>query len=73
MTEKCTMGNNTDLILSKAAKTENWEDREKANDDVEVLRSEFDKRLYSRKAAQAAGQTNAPEEPKNREPDSERE
>jgi hypothetical protein len=51
------MENNTDLILSKAAKAENWEDREKANDDVEVLRSEFDKRLYSRKAARGMGQS----------------
>jgi hypothetical protein len=65
------MGNNTDLILAKAAKTENWEDREKANDDIEVLRSEFDKRLYSRKAAQAAEQKNGSEESTNREPDKE--
>ena len=62
------MGNNTDLILAKAAKTENWEDREKANDDVEMLRSEFDKRLYSRKAAQTAEQTNGPEKLTNGEP-----
>ena len=60
------MGNNIDLILAKAAKTENWEDREKANDDVEVLRREFDKRLYSRKAAQAAAQTNGPAQPKKK-------
>ena len=56
------MGNNTDLILAKAARTEKWEDREKANDDAEVLREEFDKRLYSRKAAQTAARTNGPEQ-----------
>ena len=67
------MGNNTDLILAKAAKTENWEDREKANDDVEVLRSEFDRRLYSRKAAQAAEQANGAAAPADQEPNSKRE
>ncbi len=56
------MNSNTDLILAKAVKTENWEDREKANDDVEMLRNEFDKRLYSRKAAQVAAQANSRED-----------
>ena len=50
------MDKNTDLILANAAKVEKWEDQEKPTDDVQILQQEFDKRLHSRKAQQAAGQ-----------------
>jgi hypothetical protein len=52
------MDKNTDLILTNAAKSENWEDLEKPTDDVQILQREFDNRLYSRKAHQATAQKN---------------
>lgn len=55
------MDKNLELILTNAAKAENWEDQEKPTDDVQILQREFDKRLYSRKAQQAAAQENGEE------------
>jgi hypothetical protein len=52
------MDKNSDLILTNAAKSENWEDQQKPTDDVQALQREFNERLYSRKAQQAAAKKN---------------
>jgi hypothetical protein len=39
------MDENIDLIITKTVRKENWEDQERANDDVKLLMAEFDKRL----------------------------
>jgi len=39
------MDQNTKLIVANAVRAENWEDQERANDDVKILMAEFDQRL----------------------------
>jgi hypothetical protein len=58
------MDTNTQLILANAARAENWEDREKANDDVATLMEEFDKRLPSGRPEQAAAGKKVEEGPR---------
>lgn len=41
------MDQNTDLLLSRIAQPTRWEDEERATNDVEQLRAEFRRRLYS--------------------------
>ena len=53
------MDPNTELILTKASRTANWEDEEKATNDLEALREEYRKRLYARPSeAQASASRN---------------
>jgi hypothetical protein len=42
------MDRNTELLLQKAIRAENWEDQEKASNDLQTLREEFRNRLYAR-------------------------
>ncbi len=56
------MDTNTDLILARAARAENWEDREKATDEVAVLMEEFEKRLPSDNTEQASSRKKGEEE-----------
>jgi hypothetical protein len=57
------MDQNTKLIIANAARSENWEDQEKANDDVTLLQAEFDQRL-PKKIEQGAVEKKGAEEPK---------
>jgi uncharacterized coiled-coil protein SlyX len=57
------MDTNTQLILLNAARAENWEDREKADDDLDALIEEFEKRLPSGKNGQAADRKNGEADP----------
>lgn len=41
------MDENTELLLLKAAQTKQWEDEERASYDLETMRAEFRKRLYT--------------------------
>jgi hypothetical protein len=41
------MDPNTELILAKAAQSPRWEDEEKATNDLDLLREEFQRWLYS--------------------------
>lgn len=41
------MDQNTELLLAKASGPIRWEDEEKATNDLELLREEFRRRLYS--------------------------
>jgi hypothetical protein len=50
------MDENTNLIIANGVKAEDWEDTEKATDDVVVLREEFRKRLYPQQTGQAGAQ-----------------
>ena len=50
------MDKNTELILAQSAPPANWEDEEKATNDLELLREEFRKRLYSERGAKLVGQ-----------------
>jgi hypothetical protein len=50
------MDQNTKIILANAAKAENWEDQEKATDDVQTLIEEFNNRLYLRVEASPNGE-----------------
>ena len=50
------MDKNTELILAQSAPPANWEDEEKATNDLDVLREEFRKRLYSERGARLIGQ-----------------
>ena len=45
------MDKNMELILAHSAPPLNWEDEEKATNDLEVLREEFRMRLYSERGA----------------------
>lgn len=45
------MDQNTDLLLSRIAQPTRWEDEERATNDVEQLREEFRRRLYSEEDA----------------------
>jgi hypothetical protein len=45
------MDKNTELILAQSAPPANWEDEDKATNDLEMLREEFRKRLYSERGA----------------------
>jgi hypothetical protein len=45
------MDKNMELILTHSAPPLNWEDEEKATNDLEVLREEFRTRLYSARGA----------------------
>jgi hypothetical protein len=49
------MDTNTQLILANAARAQNWEDRERADNSLETLIEEFDKRLPPGKTEQDAG------------------
>jgi hypothetical protein len=51
------MDQNTDLILVKAGQAANWEDEEKATNDLEVLREEYRRRLYSSQGQERARQS----------------
>ncbi len=62
------MDTNTQLILANAARAENWEDREKADDDLEALIEEIDKRLPSGKTGQAADGKNGEADPQKKRP-----
>jgi hypothetical protein len=42
------MDRNTELLLQKIARAQNWEDEEKASYDLETLRQEFQKRLHEK-------------------------
>jgi len=53
------MDQNLELIITKAVRTENWEDQERANDDVTVLMAEFEKRLPGQPARSAADSQSA--------------
>jgi phosphodiesterase/alkaline phosphatase D-like protein len=48
------MDTNTQLILANAPRAENWEDRERADNSLEALIEEFDKRLPSGNTEQVA-------------------
>ena len=50
------MDKNSELILAQAPPLANWEDEEKATNDLELLREEFRKRLYSERGAKLMGQ-----------------
>lgn len=50
------MDKNTELILAHSAPPANWEDEEKATNDLGVLREEFRKRLYSERGARLLSQ-----------------
>ena len=50
------MDKNIELILAQSAPPANWEDEEKATNDLELLREEFRKRLYSERGAKLVGQ-----------------
>jgi hypothetical protein len=52
------MDTNTQLILANAARAENWEDRERADNSLEALLEEFDKRLPRGKTEQDVGRKN---------------
>jgi hypothetical protein len=43
------MGQNMQLILANAPKAENWEDQERATNDVQTLTEEFNKWFYLQK------------------------
>jgi hypothetical protein len=58
------MDPNTQIILATAARAENREDRERADNSLEALLEEFDKRLPAGKPEQDAGQRNG--EPEKR-------
>jgi len=45
------MDKNIQLILAHLAPAANWEDEEKATNELNLLREEFRKRLYSEKGA----------------------
>jgi hypothetical protein len=49
------MDKNIELILAQSAPPANWEDEEKATNDLELLREEFRKRLYSARGARLIG------------------
>ena len=49
------MDKNMELILTHSAPPLNWEDEEKATNDLEVLREEFRARLYSERGAGLLG------------------
>ena len=57
------MDANAKLILANAARAENWEDREKANDDVRALMEEFDKRLPPGKSEKSSSSKKEEEKP----------
>ncbi len=50
------MDKNTELILAQSAPPANWEDEEKATNDLDELREEFRKRLYSERGAKLISQ-----------------
>ena len=50
------MDKSTELILAKSGLPANWEDEEKATNDLDVLREEFTRRLYSERGARLLGQ-----------------
>jgi len=50
------MDKNTELILAQSAPPANWEDEEKATNDLDELREEFRKRLYSERGARLISQ-----------------
>jgi hypothetical protein len=58
------MDTNTQLILANAAREENWEDRDRADNSLEALIEGFDKRLPTGKTEQDARQRNG--EPEKR-------
>lgn len=47
------MDQNTDLLLSRIAQPARWEDEDKATNDVDQLRAEFRRRLYTEADAPA--------------------
>lgn len=50
------MDKNTELILAQSASPANWGDEEKATNDLDLLREEFRKRLYSERGARLISQ-----------------
>ena len=56
------MDPNTKLIIANSTRAENWEDRERASDDVRLLKEEFAKRLPM-KSEPVASEQKAPELP----------
>ena len=48
------MDRNMELILTHSAPPLNWEDEEKATNDLDDMREEFRKRLYSERGARLA-------------------
>ncbi len=50
------MDKNIELILAQSAPPANWEDEEKATNDLDELREEFRKRLYSERGARLISQ-----------------
>ena len=52
------MDSTTQLILANAPRGENWEDRERASDDVDLLLEEFEKRLPPIGSDQARSRVN---------------
>ncbi len=56
------MDKNTELILAQSSPPANWEDEEKATNDLALLREEFRKRLYSERGARLISQERNGEE-----------
>jgi hypothetical protein len=50
------MDKNTELILAQSAPPANWEDEEKATNDLDLLREEIRQRLYSERGARLLSQ-----------------
>jgi hypothetical protein len=48
---------NTELILAHSAPPANWEDEEKATNDLDELREELRKRLHYERGARLIGQS----------------
>lgn len=47
------MDRNSELLLAKAGQAANWEDEEKATNDVAQLAEEFRRRLYAHEETEA--------------------